>query len=190
MVDVEVASAPPRVPRYSCLAARDASLTLPFGPSAVLPTPKLSTSKWFYLRKMNTYLYGIWAGQAQQHTFAFWNETMAKKGSAEVISSLYQHLITRGTSATHGIFWGDNTSSQLKNMFVMLFHDQLVRQDGGGLGLFDRVDAKVHTPHSAHALADRAHARFCPPLTPRPALPNSLGRQATRSWSTTGPLAS
>lgn len=100
---------------------------------------------------------------------------MAKKGSAEVISSLYQHLITRGTSATHGIFWGDNTSSQLKNMFVMLFHDQLVRQDGGGLGLFDRVDAKVHTPPlRTHARWQSTRALLSPTDTP-PCSPEQFG---------------
>ena len=44
--------------------------------AGVLSTPRVSASASFYLRKLRTYMYGIFSGQANRHSLAFWDETM------------------------------------------------------------------------------------------------------------------
>jgi hypothetical protein len=68
--------------------------------AGVLVTPKVSVNKAFYLRKMNTYCYGIFSGMANQHSLCWWNETVAQKGSNEVISSAHEFFVKRKTGAT------------------------------------------------------------------------------------------
>ena len=142
--------------------------------AAVLPTPKLSVGKAFYLRKLNTYCYGIYSGQADTHTLAFWSEKEAKKGSNEVISALHHHQLTRNTSATHLIAWGDNTSSQLKNQFVMLYRAELAHP--GGLALYERVDSKFGPPGHTFLDNDRAFGQ----LRQRANKVQTLG--STKAW--------
>jgi hypothetical protein len=68
--------------------------------AGVLVTPKVSVNKAFYLRKMNTYCYGIFSGMANQHSLCWWNETVAQKGSNEVLSSAHEFFVKRKTGAT------------------------------------------------------------------------------------------
>ena len=44
--------------------------------AGVLSTPRVSASASFYLRKLRTYMYGIFSGQANRHSLGFWDETM------------------------------------------------------------------------------------------------------------------
>jgi hypothetical protein len=47
--------------------------------AGVLSTPRVSASASFYLRKLRTYMYGMYSGQANQHSLAFWDETMVTR---------------------------------------------------------------------------------------------------------------
>lgn len=162
------------VPSAHPAASWDAVEFISSDMAAVLPTPKLSVGKAFYLRKLNTYCYGIYSGQADTHTLAFWSEKEAKKGSNEVISALHHHQLTRNTSATHLIAWGDNTSSQLKNQFVMLYRAELAHP--GGLALYERVDSKFGPPGHTFLDNDRAFGQ----LRQRANKVQTLG--STKAW--------
>jgi hypothetical protein len=80
--------------------------------AGVLITPKVSVNKAFYLRKMNTYCYGLFSGQASQHSLCFWNETVARKGSNEVLSSAHEFFMKRKTGATR-LNWVHSRSPDL-----------------------------------------------------------------------------
>jgi hypothetical protein len=112
--------------------------------AGVLSTPKVPTSKAFYLRKLKTYCYGLFSGQADQNTMCFYDETIANKGCNEVISCAQQFFTLRRTGATHLCWWGDNTSSQMKNQFLMLYANELVRDDG--FSFYHRIDNKYSPP--------------------------------------------
>ena len=120
----------------------------------MLSTPKVPTNKAFYLRKLKTYCYGLYSGQAEQHTLAFWDETIANKGSNEVISSAHEHFVKRATGSTQLAWWGDNTSSQMKNQFLMLYANELAHDDG--FGFYERIDNKYSPPGHTFMENDRA----------------------------------
>jgi hypothetical protein len=46
---------------------------------ANLMTPKLSVGESFYMRKLKTYNYGIWAATRGKHTMVFWDEKTGHK---------------------------------------------------------------------------------------------------------------
>jgi hypothetical protein len=122
--------------------------------AGVLQTPRVSTNKAFYYRKLNTYCYGLYSGQAGQHTLGFWDETMAKKGANEVISCAHRFFVLRNTGATQVSWWGDNTSSQMHNQYMMLYNNELVHEDG--FTYFHRIDNKYSPPGHTFMENDRA----------------------------------
>ena len=125
-----------------------------FRQAGVLCTPKVPTNKAFYLRKLKTYCYGLYSGQAEQNSLCFWDETIAAKGCNEVISSAHEFFTIRRTGASHLAWWGDNTSSQMKNQFLMLYNNELVREDG--FSFYQRIDNKYSPPGHTFMENDRA----------------------------------
>ena len=121
--------------------------------AAVLQTPKVSTNEAFYLRKLRTFLYGLYSGQAQTHTLAFWDETIADKGSNACLSAAYQHFTVRNTGANALAWWVDNTSAQIKNKSGILFAEELTRVDG--FNFFRRVDLRCSPPGHTFMENDR-----------------------------------
>jgi hypothetical protein len=123
--------------------------------AGVLITPKVSVNKAFYLRKMNTYCYGLFSGQASQHSLCFWNETVAQKGSNEVLSSAHEFFVKRKTGTTRLNWWGDNTSAQLKNQFMMMYCNELTHDEG--FTFFTRVDNKYSPPGHTFMVHTHTH---------------------------------
>jgi hypothetical protein len=122
--------------------------------AGVLQTPKVPTNKAFYLRKLKTYAYGLFSGQANRHSLLFWDEQVSNKGANEVLSASNEFFMKRRTGATHLAWWADNTSSQLKNQFMMLFCNESVRDDG--LAYYNRLDNKYSPPGHTFMENDRA----------------------------------
>ena len=112
--------------------------------AGVLQTPKVPTNKAFYLRKLRTFCYGLFSGQANRHSLAFWDETVSQKGANEVISAAHNFFMLRRTGATQLAWWADNTSSQIKNWIWMLYSNELARDDG--FGYYNRLDGKFSPP--------------------------------------------
>ena len=61
-----------------------------------------------------------------------------------MISSAREFFTVRRTGATHLRWWGDNTSSQMKNQFLFLYCAELVRDDG--FAFYHRIDNKYSPP--------------------------------------------
>lgn len=120
----------------------------------VLQTPQVKTNQAFYLRKLKTLAYGIFSGQASQHSLFFWDETVANKGANEVLSCAHSFFLRRRTGATKLSWWADNTSSQLKNNFQMLYCNELVIEEG--FAYFTRLDNKYSPPGHTFMENDRA----------------------------------
>jgi hypothetical protein len=145
--------------------------------AGVLITPKVSVNKAFYLRKMNTYC-GLFSGHASQHSLCFWNETVAQKGSNEVLSSAHEFFVKRKTGTTRLNWWGDNTSSQMKNQFMMLYANELAHDDG--FDFFTRIDNKYSPPgHTFMVHPTRARARPQVDPTPTTRTQHALARRRT-----------
>jgi hypothetical protein len=79
---------------------------------------------------------------------------MAKKGPNEVISCAHRFFVLRNTGATQLSWWGDNTSSQLHNQYLMLYNAELVHADG--FSYFHRIDNKYSPPGHTFMENDRA----------------------------------
>jgi hypothetical protein len=112
--------------------------------AGVLQTPKVATNKAFYLRKLSTFCYGLYSAQADQHSLAFWNESIAGKGSNEVLSAAHNFFIRRRTGSTHLVWCADNTGAQIKNWSGVLYKNELVRTDG--FAYYKRIDMKYSPP--------------------------------------------
>jgi hypothetical protein len=77
--------------------------------AGVLSTPKVSANKAFYLRKLKTYCYSMFSGQAGQHSLGFWNEVTARTRITHtcshaprcVFSRLVEHSRRQGTHMQH-----------------------------------------------------------------------------------------
>jgi hypothetical protein len=90
------------------------------------------------------------------------NETIAQKGSNEVLSSAHEFYIKRKTGASRLNWWGDNTSSQMKNQFMMMYANELAHDDG--FDFFTRIDNKYSPPgHTFMVHPTHARARKSPP---------------------------
>jgi hypothetical protein len=100
------------------------------------------------------YAYGLFSGQANRHSLLFWDETVSNKGANEVLSASNEFFVKRRTGATQLAWWADNTSSQLKNQFMMLFCNEAVHDDG--LAYFHRLDNKYSPPGHTFMENDRA----------------------------------
>jgi hypothetical protein len=119
---------------------------------------------------MNSYCYGLFSGQTSQHSLCFWNETVAQKGANEVLSSAHEFFVKRKTGTTRLNWWGDNTSAQMKNQFMMMYCNELTHD--GGFTFFTRVDNKYSPPghtfmvqHYIHTHARTQSIHIHPPTT-------------------------
>ena len=70
---------------------------------------------------------------------------MANKGCNEVITVAHRHFTTRNTGSTKLDWWGDTTTSQMNNSWLMLYNNELVDGDNG-FGMFQRIDNKYSPP--------------------------------------------
>ena len=108
--------------------------------AGVLRTPRVSASASFYLRKLRTFLYGIFSGQANRHSLAFWDETMVTLPLAPL------HRPTPNWTGQEGMQRGSHLrppfpcstkhrehTSELVNIHThTLTHTQRPQQSGGG----------------------------------------------------------
>jgi hypothetical protein len=56
-------------------------------------------------RKLKTYCYGLFSGQANQNSLMFWDETVSNKGSNQVISAAHEFFTVRRTGSSHLCWW-------------------------------------------------------------------------------------
>ena len=79
--------------------SKDAVDMITFDFQQNLPTPNLHHNDMFYARQMWTYNFGIHDCVANQGHMFMWDETIAKRGSSEVVSSLQRFFKEFNTGA-------------------------------------------------------------------------------------------
>lgn len=91
---------------------------------AVLYSPCSNVSNFYYSRKMATYNFTIY-DQVTSHGECFlWDETDGKRGSDEIGSALYKHLLSLPNHVKHVIYYSDCCGGQNRNRYVttLLLH--------------------------------------------------------------------
>ena len=85
-----------------------------------LPTPKISTNIVFYKRQMWTYNFGAHDCSNDKGFMYMWPESIASRGSREIISCLNKHL-QNPSSATELILFSDACGGQNRNINIALY---------------------------------------------------------------------
>lgn len=118
----------------------------------IMPLPKLSTSKAYYLRQLAFYNFGIHVidGTPQEKAVCCtWTEDVADRGSAEVASSLLRFVEVDSSceGKDHLIVWSDSCPGQNKNFNLICFYQYLILK-----GHFKIIDHKF--PEVGHSYLD------------------------------------
>ena len=94
-----------------------------------LPTPRLSSNKVFYKRKLWTYNFGIHDYKTGRGFMFVWDEVTANRGAAEIASCLYKFVTTFVPPTTKRLcIFSDNCPGQNKNYILILFYLFLVHK--------------------------------------------------------------
>ena len=102
-----------------------------------LPVPTLTHSAMFYLRQLWVYNFGIHDCGSGSAVMCVWNETIAGRGSSEIISCLLQYFAQLRTRSTKLICYSDSCFGQNKNFGVMCFWSSLIIRKQ-----FEQIDHK------------------------------------------------
>lgn len=102
-----------------------------------LPVPTLTHATMFYLRQLWVYNFGIHVCDSGASVMCMWNETIAGRGSCEIISCLLQYFSQHTTAATKLICYSDSCFGQNKNFSMICFWNWIISRK-----LFKRIDHK------------------------------------------------
>ena len=102
-----------------------------------LPVPTLTHSAMFYLRQLWVYNFGIHICKDDSAVMCVWNETIAGRGSSEIISNLLQYFSQQHSASTHLICYSDSCFGQNKNFAMVCFWNSLI-----GRKWFKQIDHK------------------------------------------------
>jgi hypothetical protein len=81
----------------------------------VLTTPKSNVSDFYYSRKLATYNFSMYNLVSKKATCYMWDETMAKRGSSEIASFVFQNNISLGVK-DEIIYDSDSCTGQQRNL--------------------------------------------------------------------------
>ena len=95
-----------------------------FDLQSVLSTPKSENGDFFYKSKLNCYNFTIFESGSQQAYNYVWDQTIANRGSNEIVSFLYDFITLRYEQGVRAFyFWSDNCYGQNKNRSLFsLYH--------------------------------------------------------------------
>lgn len=115
----------------------------------VMPLPKLTTSKAFYLRQLSFYNFGIHSitSSGTKPFMMTWTENIASRGSSEVLSCLFEFLHHIEPTIAHLCAWSDSCAGQNKNFNLIAFYQYLILH-----GYFEVIDHKF--PEVGHSYLD------------------------------------
>ena len=109
------------------LAKQHASvLTLTFDFQQNLPLPHLPVGDMFYMQQLWMYVFGLHSCSDNQVKMYCWPETLAKRGSDEVVSCLHHSLSRVPEDVTTLYLFSDGCSGQNKNSNVLHYLYTLV----------------------------------------------------------------
>lgn len=128
------------------LAKSEAGLhAITFDLQQAMPIPKLSTGPAFYLRKIWGYNFGIHCLNDEQGFCFFWDESVAGRGSEEIISCLNEYFTGNDIHAERLVVTSDNCSGQNKNWAMIAYWMNLI-----STGRFDTIEH--HFPLPGHTM--------------------------------------
>ena len=84
-----------------------------------LPLPQVPVGDLFYLHQLWVYVFGVHSCSDNQATMLCWPETVAKRGSDEVISCLHTYLSNLPAEVTSLRLYSDGCGGQNKNANVL-----------------------------------------------------------------------
>lgn len=123
----------------------------------VLFCPTLTHSSMYYQRQLASYNCAINDIGKNSVTFFWWNETIAKRGSAEIASCILKYFDSywenRGNSEKKLIFWSDRCVGQNNNKRVLALYKYFVT-----CGIFSEVHQKFLSSGHSFLPCDRDFA--------------------------------
>ncbi|XP_050551786.1 uncharacterized protein LOC126911028 [Spodoptera frugiperda] len=133
----------------------------------ILSTPHGETSSFYYKRKLSVFNFTVFDMGLKKGICYMWPETIAKRGSNEVASCLYNFI---QQSTDRGIkdirLWSDNCGGQNRNRIVFLMYVYCSQKYS--IDICHKFLEKGHTQQeddSVHALIEKSSKRkfiFCP----------------------------
>ncbi|KAK7474663.1 hypothetical protein BaRGS_00034087 [Batillaria attramentaria] len=89
-----------------------------FDMEVVLPTPFDLTSQTYYKRKLSTYNLSVFSLADKKAACYVWNGSEGQRGSNEVGTCLYKHILSLPQSVQHVILYSDTCTGQNRNQFI------------------------------------------------------------------------
>ena len=111
------------------VGAGDDTMVICLDLQQALPTPRLSTNKVFYKRKLYTFNFCIHDYKTGRAYMFVWDEITAKRGAAEIASCLYKFVTEFVPSNIKRLYiFSDNCPGQNKNYILILFYLFLIHK--------------------------------------------------------------
>lgn len=127
----------------------------------VLTTPHGEVSIFYYKRKLPTLNFTVYKLADKVGMCYMWHEGIAKRGSNEVSSCLYNFIREHASNGVKDFrFWSDNCGGQNRNRIVFAFY--LVAAKHFNVNITHRFMEKGHTQNegdSVHSTIERASQR-------------------------------
>lgn len=117
-----------------------------------LAFPKLTTSLAYYKRNMYVYNLGCHELKSGLGFMYGWDETVASRGSQEIISCVTKHINTRASEAEHIVSYSDTCTGQNRNWNFFLSMLKLVLSDNNQIKTYDHkymVSGHSYLPNDA-----------------------------------------
>ena len=136
----------------NCKNIKDHSIgVLCFDLQQTLPAPKIATGLAYYKRKLWVYVFCIHNIKTGYSVMYTWNETVGKRGSAEVASCLlhyFEHFLDDNVKTLK--MFSDNCSGQNKNINVVLACLQKIHEER-----FIKIEHNFMEPGHSYLPCDR-----------------------------------
>lgn len=138
----------------SALAKDDPeTLVIAFDLEQNLPVPTLTHNSMFYLRQLWVYNFGIHLCSDESAFMCIWDETIAGRGSSEIISCLLEYLSCNNPSVKKLTCYSDSCFGQNKNTQMICFWEWLI-----WCQRFTRIDHKFLVRGHTYLPCDRDFA--------------------------------
>ncbi|KAE8740337.1 hypothetical protein FOCC_FOCC014154 [Frankliniella occidentalis] len=145
----------------------DSFKSFSFDLQSVLYTPCSEVSSFYYSRKLNSYNFTIYDQATRDGVCYFWDETEGERGTCEIGTALWTHLLTLPANVKKVSFFSDCCGGQNRNRFIaaLLLHAARVLH-------FEQIDhcflesghthMEVDSMHSCIEQAKRGREVYCP----------------------------
>lgn len=124
----------------------------------ILNSPHGEVNSFYYMRKLSVYNFTVFDMGLKKAICYMWDETIARRGSNEVASCLYDYIKRKSQDGVKDIrLWSDNCGGQNRNRIVFAMYLYVAKVFS--VRVFHRFLEKGHTQQegdSVHALIERS----------------------------------